>query len=38
MRDAARDLLAEAAELAAGSGAHGVGRWVVEAREELGLA
>ncbi|MEV4820436.1 tetratricopeptide repeat protein [Micromonospora sp. NPDC049274] len=37
-RDAARDLLDEAAELAAGSGAHGVGRWVEEARDELSLA
>ncbi|MEU5783581.1 tetratricopeptide repeat protein [Micromonospora lupini] len=37
-RDAARDLLDEAAELAAGSGAHGVGRWVQEARAELNLA
>ncbi|MEU4339169.1 tetratricopeptide repeat protein [Micromonospora lupini] len=36
-RDAARDLLDEAAELAAGSGAHGVGRWVQEARAELNL-
>ena len=29
---------AQSAERAAGSGAHGVGRWVEEAREELGLA
>ncbi|MFG3553047.1 tetratricopeptide repeat protein [Micromonospora sp. NPDC047557] len=37
-RDAARDLLDEAAELAARSGAHGVARWVEEARDELKLA
>lgn len=37
-RDAARELLDEAAELAAGSGAHGVARWVQEARDELKLA
>ncbi|MFE9188783.1 tetratricopeptide repeat protein [Micromonospora sp. NPDC007208] len=37
-RDAARELLNEAAGLAADSGAHGVGRWVEEARDELGLA
>ncbi|MCG5448909.1 hypothetical protein [Micromonospora hortensis] len=37
-RDAAHELLDEAAGLAADSGAHGVGRWVEEAREELGLA
>ncbi|MET8308343.1 tetratricopeptide repeat protein [Micromonospora sp. NPDC005173] len=37
-RDAARQLLDEAAELAAGSGAYGVGQWVEEARDELSLA
>jgi nucleotide-binding universal stress UspA family protein len=37
-RDAARSLLDEAADVAASSGAHGVGRWVEEARDELKLA
>ncbi|MET7706870.1 tetratricopeptide repeat protein [Micromonospora sp. NPDC005413] len=37
-RESARELLDEAAGLAAGSGAHGVGQWIEEAREELGLA
>ncbi|MEU7917508.1 tetratricopeptide repeat protein [Micromonospora zamorensis] len=37
-REAARELLDEAAALAAGSGAHGVGRWIEQARDRLGLA
>lgn len=37
-REAARRLLDEAAELAADSGAQGVGRWVEGARDELRLA
>ncbi|WP_405427077.1 tetratricopeptide repeat protein [Micromonospora sp. NBC_00617] len=37
-RDAARGLLDEAASLATGSDAHGVARWVEEARDELKLA
>lgn len=37
-REAARELLDEATRLAADSGAHGIGRWVEEARDELDLA
>ncbi|MEV1155732.1 tetratricopeptide repeat protein [Micromonospora chokoriensis] len=37
-REAAGELLDEAAGLAASSGAYGVGRWVEAARDELGLA
>ncbi|MEU7798051.1 tetratricopeptide repeat protein [Micromonospora arborensis] len=37
-REAARDLLDEAAGLAVDSGAHGVGHWIEGARMELGLA
>ncbi|RQX09384.1 hypothetical protein DLJ58_15220 [Micromonospora arida] len=37
-REAARQLLDEAAELAADSGAQGVGRWVEGARDELRVA
>ncbi|MEU1585633.1 hypothetical protein [Micromonospora sp. NPDC005710] len=37
-QDAARGLLDEAAALAVDSGAHGISRWVEEARDEFGLA
>ncbi|MGC4853153.1 hypothetical protein ACLQ24_07065, partial [Micromonospora sp. DT4] len=37
-RDAARGLLDEADSLAVDSGAHGIARWVGEARDELKLA
>ncbi|MET8280233.1 tetratricopeptide repeat protein [Micromonospora sp. NPDC005174] len=37
-RDAARGLLDEAASLATSSGAHGIARWIDEARDELKLA